>query len=79
MKKRTGKPKAKPRKPPKPVVVGPLDVQQRYSLRETAAYLKTSLPTVHKLINGAMLEAFKEGSRTFVTGRSIAAKSVPPT
>jgi hypothetical protein len=51
---------------------GGAPVQQRYSLRETAAYLKTSLPRVRKLINEDMLEAFKEGSRTFLTGRSIA-------
>jgi excisionase family DNA binding protein len=79
MKRRTGKPKAKPRKLPKPVVVGPLDVQQRYSRAEAAAYLKTSLPTIHKLINAGLLEAYKEGSRTFVTGRGIAARSLPPT
>jgi hypothetical protein len=76
----------KPKKPRvrKPVVkinpasLAPLDTSQRYSLRETAAYLRTSLPSVHKLINEKALEAIKEGARTYVSGRSIAARSLPP-
>jgi hypothetical protein len=78
---RTGRPPRK-RASPKTVnlaALGPLDPQQRYSRAEAAAYLKTSLPSIHKLINAHDLESFKEGARTFVTGRSIAAKSLPPT
>jgi hypothetical protein len=74
-----------------PATLGPLDVHQRYSLSETAAYLRTSLPSIHKMLNSAekakrrgsidprALEAFKEGERTYITGRSIAARSLPPT
>jgi hypothetical protein len=77
----TGRPPRKRTAPVKinPATLGPLDVQQRYSLRETAAYLRTSLPSVHKLINEKTLKAIKEGARTYVSGRSIAALSMPPT
>jgi hypothetical protein len=79
---RTGRPPRRKRVAPTKInlaSLGPLDVQQRYSRAEAAAYLKTSLPSIHKLINAHDLESFKEGARTFVTGRSIAAKSLPPT
>lgn len=77
----TGKPPRRLRTAPvkiNPASLAPIDIRQRYSLREAAAYLRTSLPSVHKLINEEKLEAFKENARTFITGRSIAARSVPP-
>jgi len=55
-----------------------LDVLQRYPIDQTSRYLKTSRPTIYKLIHAGLLEAFKEGSRTYITGRSIAARSLPP-
>jgi excisionase family DNA binding protein len=75
----TGKPKQKRREPQKPVAVGPLELHRRYTLSEAAAYLRTSLPTIHKHINTGRLETFKEGRRRYATGRGIAALSVPPT
>jgi excisionase family DNA binding protein len=78
VKKPTGKPPRKVRVPQKPVPIGPLDPQRRHTVDQTAAYLNTSRPTVYKLIHAGLLEAFKEGRRTFITGRSIAARSLPP-
>jgi hypothetical protein len=80
-KRGTGRPPRKRTAPVKinPATLAPIDFNQRYSLRETAAYLRTSLPTVHKLINEESLKAIKEGARTYVSGRSIAARSMPPT
>jgi hypothetical protein len=85
----TGRPPRRKRVTPTKInlaSLGPLDGQQRYSRAEAAAYLKTSLPTIHKLINAydkddptSGLEAFKKGSRTYISGRSIAAQSLPPT
>lgn len=61
---------------PKPPA--PFDPQLRHTVADTARHLKTSVPTVYKLIKANLLESFKEGRRTFITGRSIAARSLPP-
>jgi excisionase family DNA binding protein len=77
MKNPTGKIR-KPRKAPQTAPLPPLDPLQRHTVKETTAYLRTSAPTVYKLIKAGLLESFKEGRRTFITGRSIAARSLPP-
>jgi excisionase family DNA binding protein len=80
----TGKPprkKRKKRNPPKPVnlaALGPLDPLRRYTRAQAAAYLCTSLPTIHKMLNDGELQSFKEGARRFIPGASIVAKSAPP-
>jgi hypothetical protein len=56
----------------------PFDPQLRFTVSEAAAYLKTSRPTVYKLLHSGELEGIKEDSRTFVSGRSIAARCAPP-
>ena len=55
-----------------------LDHQQRYSVLEAAALLRQCRAKVYKDIAAGKLEAFKDGRRTYITGRSIIARSVPP-
>ena len=50
----------------------------RYTVAEAAALLRTSRPTIYKLLHSGDLEGIKEDSRTFVSGRSIAARCAPP-
>jgi excisionase family DNA binding protein len=76
--KSTGKPPRKPYTKVQAAPVGPFDPQRRYTVEQTMAYLSTSRPTIYKLIHAALLEAFKEGRRTYITGRSIAARFLPP-
>ncbi len=86
MKVKTGKPARKKitarhlavKKRLKNLKIGTLDPAQRYSLREAAMFLRTSLPTLHKFINEGALETFKEGKRRYATGRGIAKLSLPP-
>lgn len=66
----------KSRQAPKPIP--PFDSQLRYTISEAAAYLKTSHMTIYKLLHSGDLEGIKEGCRTFITGRSIAARCAPP-
>ncbi len=58
--------------------IPPFNPQLRYTVSEAAALLKTSRPTIYALMHSGELEGLKEGARTFVTGRSIAAKCAPP-
>jgi excisionase family DNA binding protein len=74
----TGKPPRKQRAPRKPKPLPPFDERLRSTVEQTQGYLNTSRPTVYKLINAGLLEAFKEGRRTYITGRSIAARMLPP-
>lgn len=79
MKAATGKPPRKLRARRQAEPLPPFDATLRHPVADAARYLKTSRPTIYKLINAGLLEAFKEGRRTFITGRSIAARSLPPT
>jgi Helix-turn-helix domain len=56
----------------------PFDPQLRYTISEAAAYLKTSRMSIYKMLHSGDLEGIKEDSRTFITGRSIAARCAPP-
>jgi excisionase family DNA binding protein len=58
--------------------VPPFDPLLRYTVDETSSYLKTSRMSVYKLLHAGDLEGVKEGGRTFITGRSIAARCAPP-
>jgi len=53
----------------------PLDILQRYSLAETAAYLRQSRSKTYTDVQAGKLEVIKDGRRCYVTGRSIAARS----
>lgn len=53
----------------------PLDVLQRYSIEETCRYLRTSRETLYKSIRTGEVPIIKEGRRTYVSGRVIAARS----
>jgi hypothetical protein len=54
-----------------------LDPQQRYSIYEACALLRQCRGKIYKDINAGRLEVFKDGRRTYVTGRSIVARSRP--
>jgi hypothetical protein len=79
MKLGTGKPKRKRKEPKKAEILPAFDVNQRHTIKQTSGYLKNSVPTVYKLIAEGRLETFHEGRRRYVTGRSIARLSLPPT
>ena len=68
----------KSRQPQAPKPIPPFDAQLRFTVSEAAAYLKTSRMTIYKLLHSGDLEGIKEESRTFITGRSIAARCAPP-
>lgn len=77
MKQPTGKVR-KSRTPRAPESLPPFDPGRRHTVKNTTRYLGTSPPTVYKLIKQGLLESFKEGRRTYITGRSIAARMLPP-
>jgi hypothetical protein len=53
----------------------PLDFNQRYSIPETNAYLRQSRAKTYKDIKAGKLEVIKDGKRTYVSGRTIAART----
>ena len=53
----------------------PLDVRQRYSIEETNAYLRQSRAKTYADIKDGKLEIIKDGKRTYLSGRVIAARS----
>lgn len=53
----------------------PLDVQQRYTIEEAAAYLRQSRAKTYSDIREGRLTIIKDGSRTYVPGSEIAARS----
>jgi predicted DNA-binding transcriptional regulator AlpA len=50
----------------------PVDVAQRYTIKEATAYLKISHASIYKEINAHRLRVLKCGKRTFVPGSEIA-------
>ena len=56
----------------------PLDPRQRYSINETSALLRQCRAQTYKDIAAGRIEAFKDGRRTYVSGRSIIERSAPP-
>jgi excisionase family DNA binding protein len=63
------------KKPPSPLP--PLDLLQRYTVTETARYLRVSRTWVFKLVADDKLDTLKEGRRRFVFGTAIAKLSTP--
>ena len=53
----------------------PLDLNQRYTIDEACAYLRISRAYLYKQIKNGSLPAIKDGSRRFVHGQAIAARS----
>ncbi len=53
----------------------PLDPRQRYTLAETAMYLRQSRSKTWSDIQTGKLEVIKDGRRRYVPGRSIEARS----
>jgi len=58
-----------------PLTLPPLDVQQRYTISESSAYLRQSRARTYQQIAAGELEIIKDGSRTYVPGRAIAERS----
>lgn len=56
----------------------PLDPAQRYTLPETAAYLRICIAQVFKDMAAGKLATIKHGKRTFVPGTEIARLSRLP-
>jgi len=52
----------------------PLDLLQRYSIKETAAYLRQSPAKTYLDMKNGTLAVIKDGRRTYVPGTAIAAR-----
>jgi hypothetical protein len=55
--------------------LAPLDVNQRYTIPEANAYLRQSRAKTYQDIKSGLLPVIKDGSRTYVPGQAIAARS----
>lgn len=53
----------------------PLDLNQRYTIAETNAYLRQSRAKTYQDIKTGVLPIIKDGKRTYIPGRAIAARS----
>lgn len=53
----------------------PLDLNQRYTIPEATAYLRQSRAKTYTDIKDGKLPILKDGKRTYVAGRVIAARS----
>ncbi len=53
----------------------PLDINQRYTITETNAYLRQSRAKTYQDISAGKLTVIKDGRRTYVPGRVIAERS----
>jgi Helix-turn-helix domain len=52
--------------------LAPLDPLQRYTVKETLAYLRTSRQSFYsKILNKGKIAVIKEGARTFIPGSEI--------
>jgi excisionase family DNA binding protein len=56
----------------------PLDTAQAYSVPEGIAYLRTSRPTLYKLIADGTLKTITRGRRRLIPGSEIARLSQVP-
>jgi len=50
----------------------PVDVAQRYTIKEAVSYLRISHASIYKEINARRIRVLKHGKRTFVPGSEIA-------
>ena len=58
----------------KPILL-PLDMNQRYSLAEAAAYLRQSRSKTYADIQAGKLPVIRDGRRRYIPGTAIAARS----
>lgn len=65
----------KPRSAKPCPTLAPLDIQQRYTVAESALYLRSSLWSVFRDIREGRLTVIREGARTFIPGSEIARRS----
>jgi prophage regulatory protein len=72
------------KKSPERQALPPIDLAQRYTIKEATSYLKISDASIYKEIKAHRLRVLKQGKRTFVPGSEIArlsrledAKTVP--
>jgi prophage regulatory protein len=52
--------------------LAPVDLAQRYTIKEATSYLRVSHASIYKEINARRLRVLKHGKRTFVPGSEIA-------
>jgi len=55
----------------------PLDVHQRYNVREACIYLRISRALLYGDISRGKIKIIKHGTRTFIAGHEIARLSNP--
>lgn len=55
-----------------PLKLPALDLNQRYTVDEAVAYLRTSRATLYADINAGAIRVQKRGRRTYITGEEIA-------
>ncbi len=55
----------------------PLDIQQRYTIPETCAYLRISRSRFYTKLKANEIAIIKDGGRVLVAGAEIAAQSRP--
>ena len=48
--------------------LAPVDLAQRYTIKEATSYLRVSHASIYKEINARRLRVLKHGKRTFVPG-----------
>jgi excisionase family DNA binding protein len=53
----------------------PLDLLQRYTVNESLEYLRIGRATFYKKVAAGQITLIKDGKRSYVSGRSIAAQS----
>lgn len=56
----------------------PIDLRQRYTIFEAAAYLRISRDYVYKLMRAGRLRTIRDGSRRYVPGTELARLSTLP-
>lgn len=57
-----------------PLALPPLDERLRYTIPETAAYLRQSRSKTYADIDAGLLEVVRDGRRVYATGRAIVAR-----
>jgi len=65
----------KSRATPRGYDLAPLDLHQRYTIDEAAAYLRQSRAKTYQDINAGVLESFTDGRRRYIPGAAIAERS----
>lgn len=56
-------------------ILPPLDILQRYSIKETNAYLRQSRAKTYQDIKNGKIAVIRDGRRVYVSGAVIASRS----